>query len=78
MASAAAIFSSSFGGLGVRIDHRSYKSQGIELTPGRKLGVGRERQEDERLPSFLADRIEEQRRIAGRMGCRSSPIPALP
>ncbi len=25
-------------GLGVRIDHRSYKSQGIELSPGRKLG----------------------------------------
>ena len=27
-------------GLGVRIDHRSYKEQGIELSPGRKLGVG--------------------------------------
>jgi Ti-type conjugative transfer relaxase TraA len=55
-------------GLGVRIDHRSHKAQGLELAPGRKLGVGRDRQADERLPSFLADRIAEQRQIAGANG----------
>jgi MobA/MobL family len=64
-------------GLGVRIDHRSYREQGIELSPGRKLGVGRERQEDERLPSFLADRIEEQRRIAGANGVQILADPTL-
>lgn len=64
-------------GLGVRIDHRSYKSQGIELSPGRKLGVGRERQEDERLPSFLADRIQEQRRIAGANGVQILADPSI-
>jgi Ti-type conjugative transfer relaxase TraA len=64
-------------GLGVRIDHRSYKEQGIELSPGRKLGVGRERQEDERLPSFLADRIEEQRRIAGANGVQILADPTI-
>jgi len=64
-------------GLGVRIDHRSYKAQGIELSPGRKLGVGRERQEDERLPSFLADRIEEQQRIAGANGAQIIADPGI-
>ena len=64
-------------GLGVRIDHRSYKEQGIELSPGRKLGVGRERQEDERLPSFLADRIEEQRQIAGANGVQIIADPGI-
>jgi len=64
-------------GLGVRIDHRSYKEQGIELEPGRKLGVGRERQEDERLPSFLADRIEEQQRIAGANGVHIIAEPGI-
>jgi Ti-type conjugative transfer relaxase TraA len=55
-------------GLAVRIDHRSYRDQQLDLIPGRKLGVGRERQEDERLPSFLADRIAEQRQIMGANG----------
>ena len=64
-------------GLGIRIDHRSYKEQGIELSPGRKLGVGRERQEDERLPSFLADRIEEQRQIAGANGVQIIADPGI-
>ena len=64
-------------GLGVRIDHRSYKAQGIELSPGRKLGVGRERKEDERLPSFLADRIEEQQRIAGANGVQIIADPGI-
>ncbi len=64
-------------GLGVRIDHRSYKTQGIELSPGRKLGVGRERQEDERLPSFLADRIQEQRQIAGANGVQIVADPTI-
>lgn len=64
-------------GLGVRIDHRSYKEQGIELEPGRKLGVGRDRQQDERLPSFLADRIEEQQRIAGANGVQIIAEPGI-
>ena len=31
-------------GLGVRIDHRSYREQNLGLTPGVKIGVGKERQ----------------------------------
>jgi len=64
-------------GLGVRIDHRSYREQRLGLIPGRKLGVGRERQQDERLPSFLADRIEEQQRIAGANGVQILADPGI-
>jgi Ti-type conjugative transfer relaxase TraA len=55
-------------GLGVRIDHRSYAEQQLELIPGRKIGLGLERREDEQLPGFLADRVAEQKRIMGANG----------
>ena len=35
-------------GLAVRIDHRSLKAQGLDLEPGRKIGVSRERQSRKR------------------------------
>jgi Ti-type conjugative transfer relaxase TraA len=50
-------------GLGVRIDHRSYREQNLGLTPGVKIGVGKERQHTPDLPAFLADRVAEQQRI---------------
>jgi Ti-type conjugative transfer relaxase TraA len=55
-------------GLGVRIDHRSYREQNLGLTPGVKIGVGKERQQTPDLPGFLADRVAEQQRIMGANG----------
>jgi Ti-type conjugative transfer relaxase TraA len=55
-------------GLAVRIDHRSYAEQRLELIPGRKIGLSRERQDAPDLPGFLADRVVEQRRIAAANG----------
>jgi Ti-type conjugative transfer relaxase TraA len=55
-------------GLGVRIDHRSYREQNLGLTPGVKIGVGKERQHTAELPGFLADRVAEQQRIMGANG----------
>lgn len=55
-------------GLGVRVDHRSYADQQLDLIPGRKIGLSQERQTTDNLPGFLADRINEQQRIAGANG----------
>lgn len=57
-------------GHAVRIDHRSLKDQGLDLTPGRKIGVGQERQEGEQLPPRIAERVAEQREIARENGER--------
>jgi Ti-type conjugative transfer relaxase TraA len=55
-------------GLAVRIDHRSYADQKLDLIPGRKLGLDNEREQSPDLPGFLADRVAEQHRIAGANG----------
>jgi len=55
-------------GLGVRIDHRSYKEQRLGLIPGRKIGLGLDRRQDAELPAFLADRVAEQAKIMGANG----------
>ena len=52
----------------VRIDHRSLKDQGSDLAPGRKIGVGRDRQQSEGLPDRITERIAEQQRIARENG----------
>ncbi len=64
-------------GLGVRIDHRSYADQRLELIPGRKIGLGRERQNTPQLPGFLADRVAEQQRIAGANGLQIIAEPTI-
>jgi len=51
-------------GLALRIDHRSYHEQKLDLIPGRKLGLDQQRQQTQDLPGFLADRVAEQHRIA--------------
>jgi Ti-type conjugative transfer relaxase TraA len=51
-------------GLAIRIDHRSYADQKLDLIPGRKIGLSLERQDTPHLPGFLADRVAEQQRIA--------------
>jgi Ti-type conjugative transfer relaxase TraA len=55
-------------GLGVRIDHRSYREQNLDLIPGVKVGLSKERQHTSDLPGFLADRVAEQQRIMGANG----------
>ena len=54
--------------LAIRIDHRTLKAQGLDLIPGRKIGVSRERQQSDSLPLKIADRIAEQRSIASQNG----------
>ena len=55
-------------GQAVRIDHRTLEAQQIELTPARKMGVGRGRQGGEALPDHLQQRLAEQHRIANDNG----------
>jgi Ti-type conjugative transfer relaxase TraA len=64
-------------GLAVRIDHRSYQDQQLDLIPGRKVGLSKERQQKRDLPGFLADRVEEQQRIAGANGQQIIAEPAI-
>jgi Ti-type conjugative transfer relaxase TraA len=52
----------------VRIDHRTLEAQNIELEPGRKIGIGRERQEEKQLPRHIAERIADSERIAHENG----------
>ncbi len=51
-------------GHGVRIDHRTLEAQQLELTPARRLGIGRTTAEGSALPDHLAERRVEQQRIA--------------
>ncbi|MGH8143891.1 MAG: MobQ family relaxase, partial [Steroidobacteraceae bacterium] len=64
-------------GLAVRIDHRTLAAQGLDLEPGRKIGVGLERQQGAFLPPRIADRVAEQRRIAHDNGERILADPAV-
>jgi Ti-type conjugative transfer relaxase TraA len=64
-------------GLAVRIDHRSLKAQGLSLEPGRKIGVGLDRQRDLRLPDRVAERVAEQREIARENGERILEDPTV-
>jgi Ti-type conjugative transfer relaxase TraA len=51
-------------GHSIRIDHRTLEAQNIELEPGRKIGLGRERQAEKKLPRHIAERIAEAEQIA--------------
>jgi Ti-type conjugative transfer relaxase TraA len=64
-------------GLDIRIDHRTLEAQGIDLEPGRKLGLSAERQQQPNLPYNLAERVAEQREIAAENGRRIIEDPAL-
>jgi len=55
-------------GHAIRIDHRTLEAQGIELEPGKKIGVGRERQADETLPRHVTERIAAQEKVAHENG----------
>ncbi len=57
-------------GLTVRIDHRTLLAQGLDLIPGRKIGVGLERQRAPDLPLRIAERVAEQDDIAHTNGAR--------
>jgi Ti-type conjugative transfer relaxase TraA len=51
-----------------RIDHRTLQAQQSELTPGRKIGVGRGRQNECALPDHLKDRVVERHEISRQNG----------
>jgi ATP-dependent exoDNAse (exonuclease V) alpha subunit len=52
----------------VRIDHRTLEAQQIELTPVRRIGLGRPPPMQERLPRHWQERIAERQRIAEQNG----------
>ncbi len=64
-------------GIEVSIDHRSLADQGIDLLPGRKIGISRDRQETEELPPNLKDRVRQQREIAAENGRRILKDPEI-
>jgi Ti-type conjugative transfer relaxase TraA len=55
-------------GHAARIDHRTLEAQQSELTPGRKIGVGRGRQDEQALPDHLRERVAERQRISRENG----------
>ena len=55
-------------GQAMRIDHRTLEAQNIELEPGRKIGIGQERQAEGNLPRHIAERIKDSERIARENG----------
>jgi Ti-type conjugative transfer relaxase TraA len=55
-------------GHAARIDHRTLEAQQSELSPGRKIGVGRGRQDEKALPDHLRERIAERQRISRENG----------
>ena len=61
----------------IRIDHRSLEAQGIDLVPGRKIGLSAERQQQPNLPREAAERVAEQRDIAAENGQRILEDPRL-
>jgi Ti-type conjugative transfer relaxase TraA len=64
-------------GLAVRIDHRSYAEQKLDLIPGRKIGLDNEREKSQDLPGFLADRVAEQHQIAQANGTQIIAEPTI-
>ena len=64
-------------GLAVRIDHRSYVEQQLDLIPGRKIGLDNEREKSLSLPGFLTDRVAEQHRIAEANGTQIIAEPTI-
>jgi len=64
-------------GLAVRIDHRSYAEQKLNLIPGRKIGLDNEREKSQDLPGFLADRVAEQHQIAQANGTQIIAEPTI-
>src|SRR6185437_649752 len=57
-------------GLDIRIDHRTLEAQGIDLVPGRKLGLSRERQQSPQLSQELVEKVAHQRAISAENGRR--------
>ncbi len=64
-------------GHAIRIDHRTLEAQQIELTPARRVGLGRPRDGDANLPDHLADRITEQQRIVRENGAAILEDPSV-
>jgi hypothetical protein len=52
----------------IRIDHRTLEAQQIELTPARRIGLGRPLEMAQTLPQHWQERIAERQRIAEQNG----------
>ena len=61
----------------IRIDHRSLEAQGLDLAPGRKIGISAKRQRSLSLPAGLREKVAEQREIAEENGRRILEDPSL-
>jgi Ti-type conjugative transfer relaxase TraA len=64
-------------GHAIRIDHRTLEAQGSGLEPGRKIGVGRDRQTDAALPRHIAERVAAQEKVAQENGVAILADPTL-
>lgn len=64
-------------GLDIRIDERTLEAQGIDLVPGRKIGLSLERQKEAELPRNLAERVAESKEIAAENGRRIIEDPGI-
>jgi Ti-type conjugative transfer relaxase TraA len=64
-------------GHGVRIDHRTIDAQHVELTPSRRIGLGRGSRAAQPLPAHLQQRLDEQRRIAMENGAAIIEDPSI-
>jgi len=64
-------------GHAVRIDHRTLADQQIDLTPTRRIGIGRPSAELDSLPEHLRARFAELTRIANENGCAILEDPTI-
>jgi Ti-type conjugative transfer relaxase TraA len=64
-------------GLDIRIDERTLEAQGIDLKPGRKIGLSLERQKEPELPRNLAERVAESKETAAENGRRILEDPGI-
>jgi Ti-type conjugative transfer relaxase TraA len=64
-------------GHAARIDHRTLEAQQSELTPARKIGVGRGRQNEQALPDHLRQRVAERQEISRENGAMIMEDPTV-
>lgn len=64
-------------GFEVRVDHRSYAAQGINIEPGQKLGLSTDRQSDADLPPLIKERMARQQDIQRENGARIIAEPKI-
>jgi Ti-type conjugative transfer relaxase TraA len=64
-------------GHAARIDHRTIDAQNVELTPSRRIGLGRGLRTEHPLPAHMEQRLAEQQRIATENGAAILQDPSI-